>query len=140
MLTFRMTLKIANWFRNISCSTCHNVQLRQEFDCERRESVLQQQQQQQQQLPILVQSNSKFSASILKFSGCRLEKNIGAFSSTVVPLADGLNTFHGAAVCKATTRALEKLSRDPYNCGIIHEYGALKVRKGERETHVFCTE
>lgn len=56
-----------------------------------------------------------------------LDKNVKSFSSAVVPLADSLKRSSDVAVKRAIACALEKLSRDPYNCFIIHQHEALKT-------------
>lgn len=56
-----------------------------------------------------------------------LDKNVKSFSSAVVPLADSLKRSSGVAVKRAIACALERLSRDPYNCFIIHQHDALKT-------------
>lgn len=57
-----------------------------------------------------------------------LDKNVKTFSSAVVPLADSLKGSSGVAVKRAIACALERLSRDPYNCFLIHQHDALKVK------------
>ena len=57
-----------------------------------------------------------------------LEKNVKTFSSAVVPLADSLKRSSDVAVKRAIACALERLSRDPYNCFLIHQHDALKVK------------
>lgn len=56
-----------------------------------------------------------------------LEKNVKSFSPAVVPLADSLKHSSDVAVKRAIACALEKLSRDPYNCYLIHQHDALKT-------------
>lgn len=56
-----------------------------------------------------------------------LDKNVKSFSSAVVPLADSLKRSSDVAVKRAIACALERLSRDPYNCFIIHQHEALKT-------------
>lgn len=56
-----------------------------------------------------------------------LDKNVKTFSSAVVPLADSLKGSSGVAVKRAIACALERLSRDPYNCFLIHQHDALKT-------------
>ena len=63
------------------------------------------------------------------FSCSGLDKNVKSFSSAVVPLADSLKRSSDVAVKRAIACALEKLSRDPYNCFIIHQHEALKVKQ-----------
>ena len=50
-----------------------------------------------------------------------------AFSPAVIPLVDGVKKFKGVAVHRASARALERLSKDPHNCCIMHQHGILKV-------------
>ena len=63
------------------------------------------------------------------FSCSGLDKNVKSFSSAVVPLADSLKRSSDVAVKRAIACALERLSRDPYNCFIIHQHDALKVKQ-----------
>lgn len=56
-----------------------------------------------------------------------LDKNVKSFSSAVVPLADSLKRSSDVAVKRAIACALERLSRDQYNCFLIHQHDALKV-------------
>jgi len=56
-----------------------------------------------------------------------LDKNVKSFSSAVVPLADSLKRSSDVAVKRAIACALERLSRDPYNCFLIHQHDALKT-------------
>ncbi|KAJ7380424.1 Armadillo repeat-containing protein 4 [Desmophyllum pertusum] len=56
-----------------------------------------------------------------------LDKNVKSFSSAVVPLADSLKRSSDVAVKRAIACALERLSRDPYNCYLIHQHDALKT-------------
>lgn len=56
-----------------------------------------------------------------------LEKNVKSFSPAVVPLSDSLKRSSDVAVKRAIACALERLSRDPYNCYLIHQHDALKT-------------
>ncbi|CAH3119587.1 unnamed protein product [Porites lobata] len=56
-----------------------------------------------------------------------LEKNIKSFSPVIVPLADSLKRSSDVAVKRAVAWALEKLSRDQYNCYFIHQHDSLKT-------------
>jgi len=56
-----------------------------------------------------------------------LEKNVKSFSPAVVPLAESLKHSSDVAVKRAIACALERLSRDPYNCYLIHQHDALKT-------------
>lgn len=56
-----------------------------------------------------------------------LEKNAQSFSPAVVPLADSLKRSSDVTVKRSIACALERLSRDPNNCYLIHQHDALKT-------------
>lgn len=70
----------------------------------------------------------QYEFKIILFRCSGLEKNVKSFSPAVVPLSDSLKRSSDVAVKRAIACALERLSRDPYNCYLIHQHDALKVQ------------